>query len=80
MEDNKDNKSPKASLSLQSSTSQKDWKDKIKDRLSHSSFSFYLGSSIAGIIRTFIGKISLYINAKINVGFPFEHPLDSIKT
>jgi len=32
-----------------------------------SKWSLYLGSSLAGLVRT-------------TIGFPFEHPLDSIKT
>lgn len=40
---------------------------KIRDKMTNSKFSFYLGSSLAGITRT-------------TIGFPFEHPIDSIKT
>ena len=40
---------------------------KIKDKMTNSRYSFYLGSSLAGLVRT-------------TVGFPFEHPIDSIKT
>lgn len=40
---------------------------RIRDKMTNSRYSFYLGSSLAGLVRT-------------TVGFPFEHPIDSIKT
>jgi len=41
--------------------------DKVRHRLSQSSLSLYIGSSMAGMVRTVLG-------------FPIEHPIDSIKT
>ena len=41
--------------------------DKLKERMSQSPYAFYIGSSLVGLVRT-------------TIGFPFEHPLDSIKT
>ena len=39
----------------------------FKQRMGQSSYMFYIGSAAAGMLRT-------------TIGFPIEHPLDSIKT
>ena len=41
--------------------------DDFKRRMTESKWSFYIGSSLLGLART-------------TIGFPMEHPLDSIKT
>ena len=41
--------------------------DHVKEKMIKSPLYFYLGSAIAGI-------------ARVTVGFPLEHPIDSIKT
>ena len=41
--------------------------DFINEKMGKSNLSLYLGSALAGLVRT-------------TVGFPIEHPLDSIKT
>jgi hypothetical protein len=38
---------------------------------------FYIGSAIAGMSRTIIGKTTHF---DYFIGFPIEHPIDSIKT
>ena len=39
----------------------------IKAKMSTSPTAFYIGSSLAGLVR-------------VTIGFPIEHPIDSIKT
>jgi hypothetical protein len=39
----------------------------IKAKMASSPTAFYIGSSLAGLVR-------------VTIGFPIEHPIDSIKT
>ena len=41
---------------------------------------FYFGSAIAGMSRTIIGTYRFLFRLFPCIGFPIEHPIDSIKT
>jgi hypothetical protein len=51
-------------------------KKRLKQRVESSKMGLYAASSLAGIVRVLIGKFDM-----VNwIGFPIEHPIDSIKT